>query len=170
MGIGKSTAIRTLCGELAVDCDVENLDPTRPDKIMTTVGADYGVIELDDEQPLHIYGSPGQERFAFMRDWLMSLAIGAIVLVDLHAAEALVDSVALVRELEATPGAPMVMVVIARPAEPEEIDRFADTLAESIGWAVPTLAADPRDREQMLSVLSVLISMISIENDYTQKD
>lgn len=165
MGIGKSTAIRALCGELAVDCDVDNLDQTRSAKATTTVGADYGVIELDDGQQLHIYGSPGQERFTFVREWLMGLAIGAIILVDANDPVATEECIALIREMEALPTQPTTMVVIARPATNDQIQRFSVAVADATGWAVPTMAADVRDKQQMLNVLSVLFSMLSVESD-----
>ena len=31
----------------------------------TTVAMDYGVIHLDEETKVHLYGTPGQERFKF---------------------------------------------------------------------------------------------------------
>ncbi len=167
MGIGKSTAIRTLCGSAMVDCDVENLDKASHAKATTTVGADFGVIELGDGQRLRIYGSPGQERFSFMRNYLMSVAIGAIVMVDIGAGDALAHTAALLQELEALPTSPMVMVVIARAAADADIDFFCDQLAQRVGWAVPAIAADVREREQMLNVLQVLITMLSIDSEET---
>jgi signal recognition particle receptor subunit beta len=164
MGIGKSTAIRALCGELAVDCDVENLDQARSAKATTTVGADYGVIQLDDGTQLHIYGSPGQERFTFVREWLMGLAIGAVILVDANEHGAIEDCVTLIREMEALPTQPTTMVVIARPATDDQIHQFSMTLAQTTGWPVPAMAADVRDRQQMLNVLSVLFSMLSVDS------
>lgn len=170
MGIGKSTAIRTLCGELAVDCDVPNLDLATSAKETTTVGADYGVIHLAEGQELHIYGSPGQERFAFMREWLMSLAIGAVILVDLADHGALDSALTLIREAEASATSPVVAVVVARPASEEQIQAFAQTLSTHADAPVPVLSADVRDREQMLDVLSLLFSMISVELEEPSED
>ncbi|WP_254301264.1 hypothetical protein [Ralstonia solanacearum] len=42
MGIGKTTAIRSLCGDVAVDCDVPNLDRQASSNATTTVGVDFG--------------------------------------------------------------------------------------------------------------------------------
>ena len=170
MGIGKSTAIRTLCGELAVDCDVPNLDLATSAKATTTVGADYGVIRLAEGQELHVYGSPGQERFSFMREWLMSFAVGAIVLVDLADSEATGSAVSLIREAESSPARPVVAVVVARPASESQIQTFAQSLSSNVDMAVPVLAADVRDRGQMLDVLSILFSMISVELEEPVED
>lgn len=170
MGIGKSTAIRTLCGELAVDCDVPSLDLATSAKATTTVGADYGVIHLADGQELHIYGSPGQERFSFLREWLMSLAVGVLILVDLTGRDALDNTLSLIREAEASPAGPAVAVVVARPASEEQIQQFAQDLSARADAPVPVLTADVREKEQMLDVLSLLFSMISVELEALTED
>ena len=47
---------------------------------------DYGVLELNDQSRVHLYGTPGQERFRFMWDMLANEfahdALGMILLVD----------------------------------------------------------------------------------------
>lgn len=165
MGIGKTTAIRTLCGELTVDCDVENLDRTAHAKPTTTVGADFGVIQLGEGQELHIYGSPGQDRFSFVRDWLLAHAIGVIVMVDIAESDALATTIALIGEVDASGAQPLTLVLVARPASDDAIDAFSQALADQVGWAVPALVADVRDRQQMLDVLEVLFAMLSTEQE-----
>lgn len=162
MGIGKSTAIRAVCGDLAVDCDVVNFDPNNT-KAMTTVGADYGVIHLADGQELHLYGAPGQERFGFMREWLMSLAIGALVLVDVNTPDAVAQASALLKAAGSDTGGVTCVVVAARPATDEAVDQFSERLSEVMQSPIPTLLADVRDGEQVRDVLSILFSMLSVE-------
>ena len=47
----------------------------------TTVAMDYGQVKIDDNL-LHLYGTPGQERFDFMWDILSHEADALLVLVD----------------------------------------------------------------------------------------
>lgn len=47
----------------------------------TTVAMDYGQVKIDDNL-LHLYGTPGQERFDFMWDILGHEADALLVLVD----------------------------------------------------------------------------------------
>jgi small GTP-binding protein len=47
----------------------------------TTVALDFGRVERDGHQ-LHIYGTPGQERFEFAREIIAKGMDGAILLVD----------------------------------------------------------------------------------------
>ena len=74
MGAGKTTAIAAISEVPPIMTDVQNND-TSNSKLTTTVGLDYGELSLDGGDKLRIYGTPGQERFAFM--WKV-LAKGAL--------------------------------------------------------------------------------------------
>lgn len=100
----------------------------------------------------------------------MSLAVGAVILVDLADHGALDSALTLIREAEASATSPVVAVVIARPASEEQIQAFAQTLSTHADAPVPVLSADVRDREQMLDVLSLLFSMISVELEEPSED
>ena len=82
VGVGKSTAIRTYSTSVVVDTDVRATDETSQIKKDTTVAMDYGTITLDAETKVHLYGTPGQERFDFMWEILRSGSRGLIVLVN----------------------------------------------------------------------------------------
>lgn len=43
---------------------------------------DYGLIHLAGGEKIHLYGTPGQERFDFMWDILVTGGIGLILLLD----------------------------------------------------------------------------------------
>jgi signal recognition particle receptor subunit beta len=51
-------------------------------KTTTTVAFDFGRITIDHEIVLYLFGTPGQDRFAFLWDELAKGAVGAVVLVD----------------------------------------------------------------------------------------
>lgn len=51
-------------------------------KTTTTVAMDFGRITLAADLRLYLFGTPGQTRFWFMWDDLVTGAIGAVVLVD----------------------------------------------------------------------------------------
>lgn len=83
---GKSTAIRSLSDIETLDTDAKASDVTVRRKKNTTIAMDYGVLDLGDHARVHLYGTPGQERFSFMWDVLSSEfahdAIGMVMLVD----------------------------------------------------------------------------------------
>ena len=51
-------------------------------KPTTTVAMDYGVLRLNGEEKVHLFGTPGQERFEFMWDILTEGGLGLILLLD----------------------------------------------------------------------------------------
>lgn len=165
MGIGKTTAIRALCGEHFVGTDVPNLDRGSHLKEFTTVGAEFGDIALGDGERVQLCGCPGQERFAFVRRWVLSVSFGVLVMVDVNVAEDLAEAQKILREVNDLPQAPLALVLSARPCTPEARECFAQALAASGVGIVPVLQADPRVRQDMLDVLSVLVSMLSMEGE-----
>ena len=48
----------------------------------TTLALDYGVMNLIDGERLHLFGTPGQARFDFMRDILVEGGIGLVLLIN----------------------------------------------------------------------------------------
>jgi signal recognition particle receptor subunit beta len=86
VGSGKTTAVNSLTNNNAVltDAVVSGSDQiTKQHKETTTVAMDFDVIRLDDDNLVHVYGTPGQERFDFMWDILSQGAHGIILLLDI---------------------------------------------------------------------------------------
>ena len=82
VGVGKTTAIAALSDEPPVQTDASASDMTAVRKGYTTVAMDYGLIQLDENTKIHLYGTPGQERFDFMWDILSQGSMGLILLLD----------------------------------------------------------------------------------------
>jgi uncharacterized protein len=82
VGAGKTTAIRSLSDIPIVSTDEEASDMTANRKPQTTVAMDYGLLKLDGGERIHLYGTPGQERFDFMWDILTEGGIGLVLLLD----------------------------------------------------------------------------------------
>jgi signal recognition particle receptor subunit beta len=82
VGAGKTTAIASISDIEMVSTDEAASDMTKKRKAKTTVAMDYGVIFLSEKEKVHLYGTPGQERFDFMWDILVKGGLGLIVLVD----------------------------------------------------------------------------------------
>ncbi len=91
IGSGKSTAIASLSDVPVVCTDQRASDQEQIGKSNTTVAMDYGKILLKSGEIIHLYGTPGQERFDFMWDILTQGGIGLIVLVDHSKPEASKD-------------------------------------------------------------------------------
>jgi signal recognition particle receptor subunit beta len=68
---------------MLTDVTVSDSDhATKQRKRTTTVAMDYDVIRLKNNDIVHVYGTPGQERFDFMWDILSKGANGMILLMD----------------------------------------------------------------------------------------
>ncbi|WNC43979.1 ATP/GTP-binding protein [Thermosynechococcus sp. GLH187] len=84
VGAGKSTFIRTISEIEVVDTDRKATDEIAAFKEKTTVAMDFGRLQFGPNVALHLYGTPGQERFDFMWDILIHKAHAFILLVSSH--------------------------------------------------------------------------------------
>lgn len=82
VGAGKTTAITTISDIAPVSTDELATDMTRSRKNGTTVAMDYGLIKLQGNEQIHLYGTPGQERFDFMWEILTQGGIGLVLLIS----------------------------------------------------------------------------------------
>ncbi|MFD0265314.1 ATP/GTP-binding protein [Streptomyces sp. NPDC127106] len=164
-GVGKTTLVETI-SEIeplrteerltAAGVGVDDLDGIES-KAVTTVAMDFGRITLTEaEVVLYLFGTPGQERFWFMWDDLLSGALGAIVLVDTRRLD---RSFAAVDFFESR-GLPFVVGANCfhgeQPYTAEEIAaalhlRNPDT---------PVLMLDAREREDVRGVLLALLDLL----------
>ncbi len=76
MGAGKTTLIRTLSEVPVVETEAFSEEKGAP----TTVALDYGLLRIGGLE-IHLFGTPGQERFGFMWEVLMQGALGFLLLV-----------------------------------------------------------------------------------------
>lgn len=82
MGAGKTTAIQSISDIPVLNTEALNTDQHAHQKMLTTVGIDYGELTLADGTKLGLYGTPGQERFNFIWNTICQGAIGTIILID----------------------------------------------------------------------------------------
>ena len=78
VGAGKTTAIASISDIEPIRTDEHASDMTQKRKSNTTVAMDYGMIRLGPKEKVHLYGTPGQERFDFMWDILTKGGIGLV--------------------------------------------------------------------------------------------
>jgi signal recognition particle receptor subunit beta len=120
-------------------------------KTTTTVALDFGRITLDDALLLYLFGTPGQDRFAFLWDDLVDGALGAIVLVDTRRVE---DSFPAIDYFEEN-GIPFI-VGVNRFDGGQRFDLGEVRDALGIEPVVPIVECDARERESVKDVLVAL--------------
>ncbi len=117
-------------------------------KQTTTVAMDFGRITLAENLVLYLFGTPGQRRFWFMWDDLVTGAIGAVVLVDTRRLD---DSFAAVDYFEAK-GLPFVVAI----NQFDDAQQFgADEIREALAIPshIPVITVDARERESAKQAL-----------------
>ena len=82
VGAGKTTAITAISDTPPIKTDAAASDMTLNRKGHTTVAMDYGVLHLDEQTKVHLYGTPGQERFDFMWEILTHGGLGLVLMLD----------------------------------------------------------------------------------------
>jgi signal recognition particle receptor subunit beta len=79
---GKTTAINSISGISTVSTEETATDETQHVKHDTTVAMDYGLLKMPNGGIVHLYGTPGQERFSYMREILTEGALGLVLLIN----------------------------------------------------------------------------------------
>ena len=121
-------------------------------KVTTTVAMDFGRITVPDELILFLFGTPGQDRFAFMWDRISMGALGAVVLVDVRRVD---DSFAAIDYFE-NRRIPFVVAVNWFPDAPRvTLDQVREVLALDPG--VPLVSTNALHKDQVQATLISLI-------------
>lgn len=82
-GAGKSTAIAALSDIPPVRTEAKSKETVGyVGKTGITVALDYGLLKLSDHDKVHLFGTPGQERFDFMWEILTEGGLGLILLIN----------------------------------------------------------------------------------------
>jgi signal recognition particle receptor subunit beta len=162
-GVGKTTFVGAISEiePLVTEADMTDrsvgVDDTFgvDEKTTTTVALDFGRITLEESLLLYLFGTPGQDRYAFLLDDLVDGALGAVILVDTRRIEDCFSSVDFFEER----GMPFLLAVNAF----EKAERFdLDEVREALGVApfVPVLECDARDRASVKVVLLTLVEQV----------
>ena len=124
-------------------------------KTTTTVALDFGRITLDESLLLYLFGTPGQDRFAFLWDDLVHGALGAIVLVDTRRIEDCFPAIDYFEEHDI----PFIIGVNAFDgARRFEAAEVRDALG--VASTMPLLECDARQRESVKAVLVALTERV----------
>ena len=157
-GAGKTTAITALSDKAPVDTDVRNTDAGLA-KGVTTVGLDFGLIDLGNGQSVRLFGTPGQARFKFMWRVIARDALGLVILNDNSLPDPLAElAIYLDAYEDSLPITNCVVGVGRLPQSPSpSIDDYCDLLAAR-GLVVPVLPVDVRNRDDVLMLIEVVLA------------
>ncbi|MBI5919695.1 MAG: ATP/GTP-binding protein [Nitrosomonadales bacterium] len=158
-GAGKTTAIGQVSERPPVSTDVINSD-ARYNKATTTVAIDFGEITLDAGEKLRLYGVPGQHRFSFVWDIAARGALGVILIADNSLPEPMKELQFYLDGFASFVKSGAAVVVVNRletHPSPSQEDYVNMLIAR--GTPLPVCACDPRKKEDVLTVLDVLLTV-----------
>ncbi len=158
VGAGKTTAIASISDQPPVRTDAAASDLTALRKSATTVALDYGVLHLPDGGKLHLYGTPGQERFDFMWDILTEGGIGLILLIDNDRADPLHDLRRFLHRFQsfiAATGLALGVTCMDLRAHPS-LESYHLELVQ-LGFRAPVLEVDARRRTDVSLLIQALL-------------
>lgn len=158
-GVGKTTMVRSvseirpLHTEEVMSRAGRQLEDTSrvSSKNATTVAFDFGRITIDTRSTLYLFGAPGQERFWFLWERLLSGTMGVVVLVDTRR---LTDAWYALDRLEHH-GMPFIVAVNDFGGPLHSDDHIRRALA--LGPEVPMVEFDARDHSSSKFVLIALV-------------
>jgi signal recognition particle receptor subunit beta len=122
---------------------------------------DYGVMNLSGGEKIHLYGTPGQERFDFMWDILINGGIGLILLLDNTRVDPFKDMKFFLESFKDFIGETNVAIGVTQMdlSDKPTIDDYHIQLKE-LGFNNPIFAVDARVRNDVsLLVQSLLYSL-----------
>jgi len=169
-GVGKTTAVFTLCGasvsatEVASSMVAARLG--RRVKPTTTVGLEVGEWKAPDGRPLTVVGTPGQERFDVVRRSAMPRSMGVVLWLFGGHEYAVLDARLWLEFISKEVPPTKITVAVTRLGdEPHDDERFAEICA-AISRTAPTVRvvrADPRDRDDVERLVLLATGMATVD-------
>jgi hypothetical protein len=161
VGAGKTTAIASISDIEPIRTDEHASDMTQKRKSNTTVAMDYGMIRLGPKEKVHLYGTPGQERFDFMWDILTKGGIGLVLLLDNTRPTPFEDMRFYIKAFkEFIENTRLVIGVTQMDARATPtIDEYVRQLAE-LDVSAPVFEVDARQRADVSTLIEALLLQI----------
>jgi small GTP-binding protein len=149
---GKTLFIHTISEIPVVSTERRISDDLSSVKEETTVAMDYGQVTMDGNL-LHLFGTPGQERFNFMWDILVTDTDMLLLLIDSTARSTFATARQLLRQLRRKKRVPF--LIVANKQDERKAMSTAD-LAKSLKLDDPSLVVpcDARDKDSVRAVLT----------------
>jgi signal recognition particle receptor subunit beta len=162
VGAGKTTAIRSLSDIPIVATDEDATDMTANRKPQTTVAMDYGLIKLDNGERVHLYGTPGQERFDFMWEILTEGGLGLVLVLDNTRSNPFQDMTFYVNAFKSFIEETQLVIGVTRMDESRkpELKEYNQHLA-SLGMMVPIFEIDARRKRDVSLLVQALLFSIN---------
>ncbi|MDH5632808.1 MAG: ATP/GTP-binding protein [Gammaproteobacteria bacterium] len=161
VGAGKTAAIAAVSDVELVKTEALATDEVALRKLNTTVAMDYGALHLEDGSKIHLYGTPGQDRFDFMWEILTIGGIGLVLFIDNARENPIADLEHYLNAFKKFIARTDVVIGVTRTdvkAEPR-LEAYNAKIRE-MGLKVPVFQVDARRREDVKVMLLALLAML----------
>lgn len=160
MGAGKTQAISALSEIPILQTEALNTDTFAHEKMLTTVGIDYGEISIGSDIKIGLYGTPGQTRFQFMWPLIAKGALGIILLID-HTSDDSLDDLKQYLTAFGQQGEQEFVIGITHVDEKRDksLEIYRHYLAE-IKQSYPLFAVDARQHDDILLLVNTLVTIL----------
>ena len=157
-GVGKTTAIQMISDVPVITTNEVVSNMAKDHQSQTTVSMDYGYINMGKKEKVHLYGTPGQERFDFMWDILKNGAFGLVLLID-HSRENPQQDLMFYTEYFKdfiTSGELAIGITKIDDSNHSTINDYRQWLTE-LSIKAPLFSVDPRERADISSLIQALL-------------
>ncbi len=158
-GVGKTTAVFTLCGASVTASEVRSSLVSerrgRRVKPTTTVGLEIGDWTAPDGHPVSVVGTPSQERFDMVRRSAMPRSAGVVLWLFADHEHAELDATLWLEFiLEEVPAEHLAVAMTRLGTDAESrLERFREVIGR-VDPQILVFAADPRDGDAVAEVVS----------------
>lgn len=129
-------------------------------KALTTVALDFGRLTVDEDIVIHLYATPGQERFDFIYPLLLKNALAVIILGDITDEKSIKDIVKYYRKFHNLKRLPTVVALTKVDLEnkvPEEkIEEYLSPLPKDI----PVYRINATNKEDVKNTVLLALQML----------
>lgn len=158
VGSGKTTAVRAVTNDHCLVTDVKVTDVASIRKGMTTVAMDFGVVPIGENEAIHLYGAPGQERFDFMWEIISIGVCGVVLLIDNSRNYPQRDLKAFISAFDKQIQTTRFILGVTRTDVRDDppLEAYAQWLGE-MGINAEVVGIDPREKDDVLFLLTRLL-------------
>ncbi len=161
VGAGKTTAISSISDIPVAKTEAAASDEVVLRKANTTVAMDYGVLNLDGNKKMHLYGTPGQERFSFMWDILTVGGVGLVLMIDNARKDPLADVDFFIKHFKNFIQKNAVVIGVSRMDISPRPGLFTiKKHLKSLNYNIPVFEVDARNKQDIKILLISLLAVL----------
>jgi len=164
VGAGKTTAITSISDKPPVKTEALTSDLSKNKKAETTVAMDYGIMNVNGGEKIHLYGTPGQERFDFMWNILTTGGVGLILLLDNTRADPFLDMTYFLDAFSAFIKETNVAIGVTQTdlSQSPSIESYREQLKQ-LGINSPVFSVDARVKNDISLLVQSLLYSFSLD-------